>query len=82
MKGKADAVEFDDLSEWESGDPCVGAQALDDEGPRCVRAEVTLRSGTEVIAMGVRDDRAVDRKPRIDVEAAGGAVEACAGWLN
>ncbi|MNI45527.1 hypothetical protein D3C73_999550 [compost metagenome] len=40
------------------------------------RRQVMLVASTGVVAMGVGDDRTLDRPPRVDVEIAGRAVQA------
>ena len=40
------------------------------------RGQVMLVAGAGMVAMGVGDDRTLDRPPRVDVEIAGRAVQA------
>ena len=53
----------------------VGAEPRAEDALALERAQVATRAPARVVAVRVRDDRAVDRLPRIDVEVSGLAVE-------
>jgi hypothetical protein len=55
---------------------CIGPETLANDPFSARRAQIRAGAGAKVIAVGVRDDRALDRLPGIDVESACVAVQA------
>ncbi len=82
MERHTHPVHVDRLAGGERLHGRVGAEADPDQRQSGHRAEVGPRAGTQVIAVGVRDDRPIDACPGVDVEAARGAVEAAGRGLH
>jgi hypothetical protein len=59
---------------------CDVAEALPQDRGRVPLTDVDVRPEPRMIAMRVRDERPRNGAPRIDVEIAGGAIEAALGW--
>ncbi len=78
MKGDADVAERDRFAVGQRLDADVRPEPAFEQTPGRLGAQIRLTAGPGVVAVDVRDERAVRRAPGIDVEAAGRAEEA--GW--
>jgi hypothetical protein len=82
MERNTDSIERHGLAIGEGFNGGVVTEAGAEQALAGLRGQVLLRSGAGVIGMGVGDDGAVHGSPGVDVEVAGGAVDAILGYLN
>jgi hypothetical protein len=82
MKRHTDTADVVRVTVFERFDNRPAANAMRDERPSRLCAQIGGRSGSQVIAVRVRNHRAVHRHPGIDVKAAGPAVQARVSRFN
>src|SRR5262245_2164689 len=75
----ANAVHINRFAVGERADPAAGPQAGATDPGAFAGTEVPLRPPAGVIAVRVRDDRTLDRLPRVDVEITRFTVQAALG---
>ena len=76
MERHANPVDVDGIAICNPGQRRIRAKAPLDQRPRCFGGEIGAAAGAQVVAVRVRDESTIDRRPGIDMEAAGGAIEA------
>ena len=76
VQGYGDVADMQRLAVGEGLDVGVVAEAQGEQGAPGGGGEVVGAAGVGVVGVGVGDDAAIDGAPGVDVEAAGGAVQA------
>ena len=79
VEGDADAADLASGAVGEALDVDLRAEAVADHRRGGGGGEVVAVAGIGMVGMAMGDERAIDRVPRVDVETAGGAIDAIIG---
>jgi hypothetical protein len=82
VKGDAYSADIDRIAVADRLNGRAVSKAMQQQPLRRRRAQVRPGSRAQMVAMSMRNDRAIDRLPRVDVKATCGAIQPVFGRLD